>query len=283
MTVQRPAADSVAVVGLGLLGLAVARHLRGVVAGAVVGIDVDQGRRDAWRSYGADTASGDLTAAADVEHVFIVVSDQRTALSLSRELGTRSAGPGVYVLSTIDAETAAEFDQEPDAFPRCWPVQVTGGETRALRGGLVAIVPERLPAENERYLRRTVADRVVRAADARSAALLKLLGNALIAYEFAGLAAVLDAAADLGLDPRTLAEIALSGSSGSPALQAIHDYSPVGLQKDLALLGGLSLPAVAPHEAPQGIKRARALVRDAERDTQHSVNLEQGTTAEEST
>jgi 3-hydroxyisobutyrate dehydrogenase-like beta-hydroxyacid dehydrogenase len=229
----------------------------------VIGIDVQQARRDAWAASGGAAVASSIDAAEHAEAVFIVVTDGHDAVRLGRELTAGQAGPTVYILSTISPQAASEIGVGASE-QRCWPIPVTGGELRALRGDLLAIVPATLPIENEQFLYRTIASRVVRAADARSAALAKLLSNALIAYEFAGLAALLDVASGLGLDPRLLLSMAQGGSSGSDALRALFEYSPAGLRKDLDLLSGVSLPAVGPFSAPHGIERARSILRAAE-------------------
>lgn len=252
---------SVGVVGLGPLGLAVARHIRAVIAGPVVGVDPDQRRRGAWETLGGGPAAESIEAMEDADTVVVTVPDADAVIEIARRLAQRGVPPEVLVLSTLAPNVAAVFDApEGGTGSRCWYVPVTGGEIGALRGRLVAIASASMPDDTEDFLHETIASRVVRVPDSRRAALLKLLGNALIAYEFAGLAATMDAGLAEGVTAEAVLAILAEGSSGSPALAAVHDYALAGLEKDLSLLG-TALRPVAAGDGPEGLRHVRDLLQ----------------------
>lgn len=248
--------DRIGVVGLGVLGLAAGRHLSNVVR-EVYAVDLDERRRSAWVALTGRTAAASIPGLpADLDAVFVSVSDPGAALDVVRELASagRSDMP-VFVLTTLDAESSAAVAAAGGGL-RAWAVPVSGGELGALRGELLAIVPEDMPPEDVALLRRTVAAAVVVAPDARACAHLKVLSNAMISLQFAALDALCAAAEELGVDPALLVETIRRGSAGGSALAAVDDYSVASLEKDLGLLAA-DVDAVRAGDGPSGLRRVR--------------------------
>jgi 3-hydroxyisobutyrate dehydrogenase-like beta-hydroxyacid dehydrogenase len=258
-----PSAAVACVVGLGPLGLALARRLTSVIGGPVLGIDIDARRRNAWEGMANAPSSASVDEASTCQHIFVAVSGEQDAVDLGRNLSTLPTVSGVYIVSTLGPVAASVFDDAGQHTSKCWPVQVTGGETGALYGRLLAIAPATLPNAAEQFLLLTVAERVLRVKSASDAALVKLLGNAMIAYQFEGLARIVDTAQHLGLDLQLLTEVIRSGSCGSPALRAMLEYPAEGLRKDLQLLGAAMPAAADPLHAPEGLRRMRSLLAEA--------------------
>ncbi len=260
---EKPPAAVACVVGLGPLGLALARRLASVIGGPVLGIDIEARRRNAWEGMANARSSASVDEASTCQHIFIAVSGEEDAVDLGRNLSALPTASGVYIVSTLGPRAAAVFDDAGQRTSKCWPVQVTGGETGALYGRLLAIAPATLPDPAEQFLLLTIAERVLRVKSARDAALVKLLGNAMIAYQFEGLAQIVETAQHLGLDLQLLTEVLRSGSCGSPALRAMLEYPAEGLSKDLQLLGTAVPAAADPLHAPEGLRRMRALLAEA--------------------
>lgn len=254
-----PATGNIAVVGLGVLGAALGRHLLHTGA-RVLGVDSDRNRRVGWEAatgHGALDAAGSLRGPLDA--IFVVVPEPAAVSEVVAEagsaLGDGSAVP-VFVLTTLSPDDAAAVGALGPPSVSAWPVPVSGGELAALRGGLLAIVPEQMPRELVALLRRTIARNVVVAPGPREAAAAKLVANALIAYQFAALDAVVSAGETFGADARLVYDVVRGGSAGAGAIDAVLHYAIPSLEKDLSLLAA-PLPAVEASGGPDALRSLR--------------------------
>ncbi len=108
MTTRRPPHDAVGLVGLGLMGSALAERL--LASGhAVLGYDIDPARRDALRKRGGRSASCAAAVAAACRHLLLSLPDGRVARSVMRAMGAAPlAGRLVIDTTTGSPREAAE-------------------------------------------------------------------------------------------------------------------------------------------------------------------------------
>lgn len=246
-------------VGLGTLGMALGRHLCHVVP-SVYGVDQEPARRSVWQELtGADPIAALAELRPDVSAVFVVIAEPDGVHAILDQLdGDRRLGPGlpVFVLTTLAAADAERVATTARRSITAWPVPVSGGEVAALRGRLLAIAPRAMARQHVALLQRTIAPVVVSFAGAGECATAKLLTNAIIAYQFAALDAVLSVGERHGLDPRTLFDAVRLSSAAGGALDAARHYSVASLRKDLDALGH-ELPPVDAVSGVPGLERLR--------------------------
>lgn len=244
----------VGLIGLGTLGLALARRIDAVV-GSVVGIDPSAPRRAACSSMTGAAVLEEVDADLSCDRWVVAV---RTADQVRAVLAALPNDMPCHVYTTLSPREAADACT---VRPRTWTIAVTGGETAALRGRLVAAVPDDLPPEEVNFLTAAIANRVVRLGDAEQVAVAKTLVNAMIAYQFAALGPLLAAGSELGLRADALFDLMSEGSAGSTALQALFEYDADLLTPHGSRLGDW-LPAVGPDDGAAGLAAARGLVAE---------------------
>jgi 3-hydroxyisobutyrate dehydrogenase len=267
--------ETAIVVGLGDLGIAIARRLHPVGV-QVVGVDGAAERRTMWEGQSgraalaatADLAPGDAGEADPPPRAFVCVrtTEQAAAVieDLNRRLGTDSA---IYVVTTLAVDFARALgDHAAAGGPRLIELPVSGGRGGAERGELVVMTggPAALPADAE-FLERTLASLVLPMRRYGDATLAKLLNNALAAYNALAFGSAVELAAGAGLDVPTTAQLLRRGSGGSWMADAFAGLVDDLLAKDAALLAAElgPLPTIAldePDALPAALARARALL-----------------------
>jgi len=255
---------SVGVIGVGAMGLGIARSLvRGGFA--TFGRDVDPSRETLARASGVQvmTSSGRLASQADVSIVVVVDAMQIERVLEGRDGLLMALGPGKLVLlcSTIapgDAERFAARIGETGALVLDAPI--SGGPARAEAATMSIMLAgsREALALAEPVLAAISAKRFVLGERYGDAARAKLVNNLMAGIHLMAGAEALALAQRLGLDPRTMFAL-ISASSGQSwifedrmARALADDYEPRAaahvLTKDLTLANeaaaavGIDLP-----------------------------------------
>jgi 3-hydroxyisobutyrate dehydrogenase-like beta-hydroxyacid dehydrogenase len=268
--------DAAAVVGLGDLGISIARRLHQVGI-AVTGIDGAEERRQMWAEESglevlASTADiGPERARRAVPRVFVCVRTTAQAVAVIDDLGKR-LGPdsALYVVTTLAVDFARALGDRASADgPRLVELPVSGGRGGAERGELVVMTggPAVLP-EDAAFLQGTLASLVLPMPRYGDATLAKLLNNALAAYNALAFGSAVELAAEAGLDIPATAELLRRGSGGSWMADAFAGLVDDLLAKDAALLAAElgPLPTIDlgdPDALPPALARARDLLGEA--------------------
>jgi 3-hydroxyisobutyrate dehydrogenase len=263
--------DAAAVVGLGDLGIAIARRLHEVGV-AVSGIDGAPERRELWEG---DTGLAALasTAALDPDRVpraFICVRTTEQADAVIADLNQRLDPDAViYVVTTLAVDFARGLGERAATDgPRLIELPVSGGRGGAERGELVVLPGgPAVGPDDIAFLERTLASRVLPMPRYGEATLAKLLNNALAAYNALAYASAVELAAEAGLDVDTTAELLRRGSGGSWMADAFGGLVDDLLAKDAGLLAAElgPLPTIDlgdPDALPPALARARRLLAD---------------------
>ncbi len=242
------APGGVAVVGLGDLGLAIARRLEQVGL-APAGVDGAPERRELWREHSGRGAYVSLRELApeQARRSFVCVRTTDQAGAVLAELRELAAGaPSVeapaggavaFLVTTLAPAFARELGAHADTALRVVELPVSGGRAGAERGELTALfggpTVERADVE---LIERSLAARVFRFARYGEATLAKLLNNTLAAYNAAAFAHCVTLADAAGLDARECAAVALAGSGDSWIAEHFAALVDDLLAKDAALL-----------------------------------------------
>lgn len=264
--------DAAAVVGLGDLGIAIARRLHAVGV-AVAGIDGVPERRAMWEE---ETDLAALAATADLDpasapRAFVCVRTTEQAAAVIADLNGRLDPVAViYVVTTLAVDFARDLaDHTAPAGPRLIELPVSGGRGGAERGELIVVAGgPAVTVDDEDFLTRTLASQVLRMPRYGEATLAKLLNNALAAYNALAFAGAVELADGAGLDLDATAELLRRGSGGSWMADAFAGLVDDLLAKDAALLAAElgPLPKIDlgdPDALPPALARARALLADA--------------------
>ncbi len=218
------AAAAVGIVGLGLLGHAVAARLR---AGGtrVVGYDVVAERRDALKALGGEPVASiaDVVAATDVVITVLpslaIVED--VILGANGIVARARAGTTVVQMSTISPALTEKLAREVAAkglgFLDC-PVSGTSGMVE--RGnGVIFVGGERALFDRWQSMLDTVLAKPVYVGRAGQAMMLKLVANLLVALHSAAAAEALTMAKRAGLDLALVLDVLGSGAATSRMLE----------------------------------------------------------------
>jgi 3-hydroxyisobutyrate dehydrogenase len=267
-TAQSPP-DAAGVVGLGDLGIAIARRLHAVGV-AVTGIDGVPERRAMWDEESGLAA---LASTADLDparapRVFCCVRTTDQAEAVIADLNGRLGQDAViYVVTTLAVDFARDLGAHVAADgPRLIELPVSGGRGGAERGELIVLTGgPAVTDEDAAFLERTLASLVLPMARYGEATLAKLLNNALAAYNALAYASAVELAAGAGLDVATTAELLRRGSGGSWMADAFGGLVDDLLVKDAGLLAAElgSLPTIDlgdPDALPPALARARDLL-----------------------
>jgi 3-hydroxyisobutyrate dehydrogenase-like beta-hydroxyacid dehydrogenase len=229
----------IAVVGLGNIGLAIARRL--VVRGRdVIGIDLDPGRRNAWLAMTGLQAAEDLEAANwdDIDTVFVIVRMADQAEDVLRKLSAleSSAPRTAYVVSTLDEAVSSRLGAYNTDSLRVLELPVSGGEIGAMAGKLAVMIAGPVTDDDEAFILSTIATQVVRFDAYGEPTLAKLFNNVLGAYNASAFAQMLILASERGLDPARLYRVILASSGGSWMAGGFLELLDDLLAKDVELL-----------------------------------------------
>jgi 3-hydroxyisobutyrate dehydrogenase-like beta-hydroxyacid dehydrogenase len=259
--------DAAAVVGLGDLGISIARRLHEVGV-EVIGIDGAEERRSMWE---AETGLSALASTADLgpsPRAFVAVRTTDQAAAVIDDLNGRLGPDSVlYVVTTLAVDFARGLGERAATDgPRLIELPVSGGRGGAERGELVVMTggPAVLP-EDAAFLERTLASLVLPMPNYGDATLAKLLNNALAAYNALAFGSAVELAAGAGLDIPATAELLRRGSGGSWMADAFAGLVDDLLAKDAGLLAAElgPLPTIDlgdPEALPPALARARALL-----------------------
>jgi 3-hydroxyisobutyrate dehydrogenase-like beta-hydroxyacid dehydrogenase len=265
--------DAAAVVGLGDLGIAIARRLHAVGV-AVAGIDGVPERRAMWeeesgRAALASTAELEPGRAPGVFFCCVRTTEQAEAViaDLNGRLGADAV---VYVVTTLAVDFARDLGAHAAADgPRLIELPVSGGRGGAERGELIVLTGGPAVTDGDAaFLERTLASLVLPMARYGEATLAKLLNNALAAYNALAYASAVELAAGAGLDVATTAELLRRGSGGSWMADAFAGLVDDLLAKDAGLLAAElgPLPTIDlsdPDALPPALAHARELLDEA--------------------
>lgn len=258
----------IVVVGLGNIGLAIARRL--VVRGhPVVGVEVAEGRREAWHALTGARAVAELAEVdwSDVDRVFVVVrmTDQAAAVLAALADVPAPTPLACHLVTTLETGFAANLSSYSRPDRRIIEQPVSGGELGALAGTLTVLVAGDLVDADETFLRTTLAKEVVQFERFGEPTKAKLLNNITGAYNARVLAQMLMMAKEQGLDPRTFYRVLLTSSGGSWMASGFLELLDETLAKDVRMLreelGGLPTISLAhDDEFVATLGRARGLL-----------------------
>ena len=234
---------TVGVVGLGLLGHAVAIRLRGA-GHAVVGYDIVPVCVDRLVALGGTAAK----SAADVARGSEVVCTLLPSLPAVEEAilgadgvaaGAR-AGQTICQMSTISPTLTELLAHETTArgltFLDC-PISGTSGMV-AQGNGVIFVGGDRAVYDRWRPLLESILPSAVHIGSAGQAMLLKLVANLLVALNSAAVAEALAMAQRGGLDPRMVVDVLKTGAATSRMLDVrgpmmVRDEFPAQMKLDL--------------------------------------------------
>ena len=216
---------TIGLVGVGLLGTAVARRL--LKAGhRVVGFDTGPDRVRALVNIGGEAATSARAVALASEAVCTLLPSLPTveAAVLGPDGVAAAAKPGQVVIQmstispTLSVRLAAESKARGLDFLDC---PVSGASGLVARGeGMLFVGGERRVFERWRPLLEAVLPRAVYIGPAGQAMVLKLVANLLVALHSAAAAEALHLARQAGLDPAVALEVLNGSAAGSRMLEA---------------------------------------------------------------
>jgi len=216
--------STVGVVGLGLLGHAVAARL--LAAGQrVIGYDVVRERGDALKALGGDGAASVAAVAAKAELVCTLLPSLAAVedVILGADGIAKAARPGTTVvqMSTISPTLTERLAREVTArdlgFLDC-PVSGTSGMVE--RGqGVIFVGGERALFDRWQPVLDAILPRPIHVGRAGQAMTLKLVANLLVALHSAAAAEALTMARRAGLDLGLVLEVLGSGAATSRMLE----------------------------------------------------------------
>jgi 3-hydroxyisobutyrate dehydrogenase-like beta-hydroxyacid dehydrogenase len=214
---------TVGVVGLGLLGHAVATRLRGA-GHAVVGYDIVPACVERLVATGGTAAKSAAEVAAGAEVVCTLLPSLGAveAAILGADGVVAGARPGqpICQMSTISPTLTERLARETAArdlvFLDC-PISGTSGMV-ARGSGVIFVGGERSAYERWRPLLESILPSAVHVGIAGQAMLLKLVANLLVALNSASVAEALTMAQRGGLDPQMVLDVLKTGAGTSRML-----------------------------------------------------------------
>jgi 3-hydroxyisobutyrate dehydrogenase-like beta-hydroxyacid dehydrogenase len=215
---------TVGIVGLGLLGHAVASRLR-AAGHPVVGHDLVTARADALVALGGRTV-GSVAAVADAADVVCTIlpslaAVEEVVLGAAGLAATRRPGLTIVQMSTISPSLTERLAREVAAgglaFLDC---PVSGTSAMVARGdGIIFVGGDRHLYERWRPVLEHVLPRVVLVGRAGQAMVLKLVANLLVALNSAAAAEALSMVERAGLDVPLALDLLTSSAASSRMLE----------------------------------------------------------------
>ncbi len=215
---------TVGLIGLGLLGQAVAARLR-AKGHEVVGYDVLSEKIQGLVALGGRGAPSAAAVARDAEAVCTLLpslaSVEEAILGANGIVAGARAGQTIIQMSTISPELTRRVDREVSgrglSFLDC---PVSGTSSMVARGeGIIFVGGEPALAERWRPLLEAILPRAVYVGSAGQAMALKLVANLLVALNTAAAAEALLMAEKAGLDPSRVLDILAGGAATSRMLE----------------------------------------------------------------
>jgi 2-hydroxy-3-oxopropionate reductase len=234
---------TIGVVGLGLLGHAVAARLLGA-GHQVVGHDVLAEKVDALTALGGKAADSAAAVARGAEAVCTILpslaSVEEAILGAQGVAAGARRGQAVIQMSTISPalseRLARELGARGLAFLDC-PISGTSGQV-ARGEGIVMVGGDRALYERWRPVLEAILPRALYVGAAGQAMLLKLVANLLVGLHSAAAAEALSMARAGGLDPGVALEILEASAANSRMLEVrgpliVRDEFPAQMKLDL--------------------------------------------------
>jgi 3-hydroxyisobutyrate dehydrogenase-like beta-hydroxyacid dehydrogenase len=214
---------TVGVVGLGLLGHAVATRLR-AAGHAVVGYDIVPACLERLVAIGGAAAKSAADVAAGTEIVCTLLPSlaavEAAILGADGVVAGARSGQTICQMSTISPTLTERLARETAArglvFLDC-PISGTSGMVAA-GNGAIFVGGDRSAYERWRSLLESILPTAVHVGPAGQAMLLKLVANLLVALNSAAVAEALAMAERGGLDPRVVLDVLKTGAAASRML-----------------------------------------------------------------
>ncbi len=261
---QGNAIRRVGVVGLGRMGLPMARHL--ARAGfSVVGFDIDSDRCDALTEAGGSPAASVAGLCRESDAVLVMVADDaQTQAVADAVLGVAGEGSALIISSTVKPSTSEAVAQA--AARRGIGVldaPVAKGQ-RGAEAGMLTVFVGGPPAlfERCRPVFAAFGSQIVHVGERAGMGQVAKLANNLLLW--AGVVAAHEAltlGAQLGVEPARLREALLLGSGDSWVLRELHLINLTWPDKDLAQM----IEAAGGHPLPLS-RRVRELIGSLTRE-----------------
>jgi 3-hydroxyisobutyrate dehydrogenase-like beta-hydroxyacid dehydrogenase len=234
---------TVGIVGLGLLGHAIATRLRGA-GHAVVGYDVVPACVERLVALGGRPAKSAAEVARESEVVFTVLPSlaivEEAILGADGVVAGARPGQTLCQMSTISPALTEHLARETTArgltFLDC---PISGTSAMVAQGhGVIFVGGDAAAYERWRPLLESILPSAVRIGDAGQAMLLKLVANLLVALNSASVAEALTLAKRGGLDPALTLEVLKTGAATSRMLEVrgplmVRDEFPAQMKLDL--------------------------------------------------
>jgi len=222
----RPVATTVGVVGLGLLGHAVASRLRAAEAAAwdVLGYDVVPDRITALIRLGGRAAAS-VAEAADADVVCVILpslaSVEEVILGPDGLVARGRPGQTIVQMSTISPTLTRRLAREVHARGRHFLDCPVSGTSAMVAGGhgVIFVGGERAVFDRWQPLLHAVLPRPVYVGEPGQAMVLKLVANLLVGLHSAAAAEALTMARRAGLDLALVLDVLGSGAAGSRMLE----------------------------------------------------------------
>lgn len=215
---------TVGIVGLGLLGHAVAARLR-AAGHAIVGYDVVAEKVEALVKLGGRGAGSVKEAAGAGDPVLVLLPSLATVedviLGPEGILAGGRAGQTVVQMSTISPALTERLAREADARGRVFlDCPVSGTSLQVSRGeGMLMVGGDPTLVERWRPLLESILPRVAYVGRPGQAMFVKLLANMLVGLHSAAAAEALAMATGGGLDPARVLDILTTGAGTSRMLE----------------------------------------------------------------
>jgi len=275
---------SVGVIGLGRMGLPMARHL--AAAGfAVWGCDIDPERRAALAGAGGRATDSPRALGEVCDAVLVMVADDAqvidVALGPAGHLEAARAGSVLIIASSVTPETCARIaDAARARRVGVLDAPVTMGQRAAEAGTLTVLVggPREL-FERCRPIFAAIGEHVFHLGEQVGAGqVAKMANNLLLWTGVAGVHAAFSLARRLGIRPTLLREALLASSADSFVLREMDLITLAWPEKDLAQLAamaddaGIALPLVGyVRELIRGVTREDLRRLCSDTDTSNTV------------
>jgi 3-hydroxyisobutyrate dehydrogenase-like beta-hydroxyacid dehydrogenase len=215
---------TVGIVGVGLLGDAVASRLR-KAGHPVVGYDIVPAMLDRLAAIGGTPAksAGDVARAADVVCTILpsLAAVKEAILGANGIVAAGKVGQAIVQMSTISPSLSERLARETSArglvFLDC-PISGTSG--MVARGeGVIFVGSERAQYERWTPLLESILPKAVHVGRPGQAMVLKLVANLLVALNSAAAAEALNLARASGLDPQIVVDVLATGAATSRMLE----------------------------------------------------------------
>lgn len=206
---------NVAFIGLGAIGLPMAKQIQG--AGHVVtGIELSEAGRAAAHAQGIE-ASADWRAAIDAQVVVVMVATPSQLEALVTQFTETKPGQVWIVMSTVGPAAVREQALRlRDKGVQVVDAPVTGGVARAQTGSLLIFASGPQPAlDFVEPVLRSMGDVKTTGAEVGDGQAIKVVNQHLCSVHLAAAAEALSLARSLGLDPAQVLELVQGGAGGS--------------------------------------------------------------------